>query len=874
MPPEAPSRQGDRGRGFVRRLVVGDERRAWVGFAAVVIVTIAIGWLVFGSIAHIDRDKQAINRVYETLAALDATLSSLQDVETGQRGYLLTANADFLAPFSAGVERAGADLALLRTLIAGDPVQLERLASLEALAAEKIGFAREAMAIRDAQGASAADQFVVSGRGKAVMDEVRSVVASMNQTETDRLQAHSTSWDADTRDPLILTVVAAVLSLALFAVLLRAVTRSLAGQRRAAETAARLAAIVGASADGIVSLDRDGHVTSWNAGAEQIFGYSAAEALGRPISFLAPPDQAEGQRAVLRTVREGASLAGEELVRLAEDGHRVDVSLTAFPLTDAAGNLSGTAGIYRDITAAKRASQALRDWERRFVSVFDLSPVGIAITRVADGVVIDANPRLLGMLGFAPEDFVGHSTLNLNIWVDSSLRAGLIQQISEGGPVEDMELSWRTSSGGVIEAITAWQRLELGGETCLLSLLLDITERKRVERQVDRLFQITRDFLCIAGLDGYFKRINPTFERLLGYTEDELLAKPFFDFIHPDDVAATEAEVANLATGALTVAFTNRYRCKDGTYRWLSWNSVPVPEEGLIYTIARDVTAWKEMEDALRAAQAEAVQANLAKTTFLSRMSHELRTPLNVVLGFGQVLQLDELNSDQSDAVDQILKAGRHLLSLIDEVLDIARIEAGRLALSVEPVRADELVADVLMLMRPLAGQRLISVNADLDPGAVYVLADLQRTKQILLNLISNAIKYNREGGAVLVTSEQRASALRLTVADTGPGIPAEKFGRLFSPFDRLDAEAGGVEGTGLGLALSKHLTEAMGGAIGVESTVGMGSRFWFELPLGGPLAEGLAGDATGAGRTQDAFFVDEEGGGQTGDTVVVGDRT
>ncbi|MDP9353534.1 MAG: ATP-binding protein, partial [Chloroflexota bacterium] len=239
-----------------------------------------------------------------------------------------------------------------------------------------------------------------------------------------------------------------------------------------------------------------------------------------------------------------------------------------------------------------------------------------------------------------------------------------------------------------------------------------------------------------------------------------------------------------------------------------------------------------------------AEEANRAKSEFLSRMSHELRTPLNAILGFGELLSLDQLTPRQHRQVEMIVKSGKHLLELIDEVLDIAGIEAGRLRLSVEPVAARETVLETLDLVRPLAMQRDIRI----DDSAVcacdgFVLADRQRLKQVLLNLLSNAIKYNREGGLVAVscrrlnkeTGTDSSAWLRTQVADTGFGIPTAKMGRLFVAFDRLGAERTAVEGTGLGLALSRRLIEAMGGVMSVDSTVGEGSMFYFDLPVTQP---------------------------------------
>ena len=234
------------------------------------------------------------------------------------------------------------------------------------------------------------------------------------------------------------------------------------------------------------------------------------------------------------------------------------------------------------------------------------------------------------------------------------------------------------------------------------------------------------------------------------------------------------------------------------------------------------------------AAKLEAEQANNAKSQFLSRMSHDLRTPLNAVLGFAQLLKADPLTDEQIESVTQILRAGEHLLDLINEVLDIARIESGRLSLSPEPVGISEIIGHAVELVSPMAGQRQITVSVNLGVHASkFILADRQRLNQVLLNLLSNAVKYNRASGHVIVTTEAvDGNRLRLKVTDTGGGIPAEKLKLLFTPFERLGAEATGVQGTGLGLALSRGLAEAMSGTLGVSSEMDRGSTFWIELPL------------------------------------------
>lgn len=251
------------------------------------------------------------------------------------------------------------------------------------------------------------------------------------------------------------------------------------------------------------------------------------------------------------------------------------------------------------------------------------------------------------------------------------------------------------------------------------------------------------------------------------------------------------------------------------------------------YERARTEIALHAAKEEAERATEEANTANQAKSQFLSRMSHELRTPLNAILGFGQLLDTGELPPADQESVQQILKGGRHLLGLINEVLDIARVEAGRMELSIEPIALHDVIAESCALVRPLATERQILLSDHTDKwGGTYVLADLQRLKQVLLNLLSNAIKYNHPLGQVTISCQHReGDKIRIEVRDTGAGIAPADLPKLFTPFERLNAAQMNVEGTGLGLALSQRLVEAMGGMLSVESTPGQGSTFFIELP-------------------------------------------
>jgi PAS domain S-box-containing protein len=342
-----------------------------------------------------------------------------------------------------------------------------------------------------------------------------------------------------------------------------------------------------------------------------------------------------------------------------------------------------------------------------------------------------------------------------------------------------------------------------------------------------------------------FVRFNKAGEELLGHPRDQLIGKNDYDFF-PESEAKffTDRDREVLSGGRLVDIPEEPVHTAHQATRILHTKKIPILDEAghpqYLLGISEDITELKETERALREAKQDAERANLAKSEFLSRMSHELRTPMNAVLGFAQLLEIDSPRAEQRESLGQILKGGRHLLGLINEVLDISRIEAGHLSLSLEPVLLGDVIQEALDLVHPLAEKWSVRF-AGVPPEAVdrYVLADRQRVKQTLLNFLSNAAKFNRPEGTVTVSVEDvSGERLRLKVIDTGLGIPPEKMARLFTPFDRLGAEDSGVEGTGLGLALTRRLAEAMGGTVGADSAVDRGSVFWVELPrVEGPAA-------------------------------------
>ena len=368
--------------------------------------------------------------------------------------------------------------------------------------------------------------------------------------------------------------------------------------------------------------------------------------------------------------------------------------------------------------------------------------------------------------------------------------------------------------------------------------------REKALREGEERFRLViegvRDYGIFAlDREGYVVSWNAGAERIKGWTSEEIL-KRHFSVFYPGDEGRARS-MRNLADAVADGRVEDegwRVR-KDGTRFWANVVITALYDEAGALRgfskVTRDITERRRAEDALELARQEAEQASAAKSLFLSRMSHELRTPLNAILGFAQLLELDRSRAVDTDrgSIEQILRAGRHLLALIDEVLDIARIEAGKLGLAIAPTSLDAVIAEAVGLSLPEAEMRGIAIHR--APGTLPpVAADPRRLLQVLLNLLSNAIKYNREGGAIVMTAQAGDGRVRVMVEDTGIGIDPAHASELFQPFTRLAAGAARSEGTGLGLSLSRALIEAMDGAIGFVPRVdgGEGACFWFELPI------------------------------------------
>lgn len=594
-------------------------------------------------------------------------------------------------------------------------------------------------------------------------------------------------------------------------------------------------------------LDQNGNIIHTNNTVNKRLEYSENELLNKSVLMTHPEDRRE----------EAGRIVGEMISGTAEFCPVPVVTKSGKPIPVETrvklGFWNGKPAIFgvsKDISKIQLS-------EQKFSSAFHSNSAVMTIARFDDLQFMDVNSAFIDTFGYTREDILGETLVSLGIIREEGAENEIKKAIDAGIPVREIEVQAFSKSGDLHILLLSAEEIFIGTERCILSVGVDITERKRAEEQLQwnkSLLEMMSNssplgFLVVDNRTDEILYFNKRFCQIWGIEtleeqmqRGELKNNDIIPYCIPMllDVPAFAESCKPLQDENNRIVISDEIPFKnDRTIHRYSTQIRGMDDKyyGRFY-IFEDVTEEKKAQHELMNARNEAEKANMAKSEFLSRMSHELRTPMNSILGFAQLLEMGELNVGQKKGVNHILKSGRHLLDLINEVLDISRIESGRLSLSLEPVLLGSVIPEMIDIIKPQANERQISIEFEnSEANHLYVKSDRQRLKQVLLNLLNNAVKYNKQNGKVCVKCELIAEPnvneqmVRISISDTGKGISEEDIPKLFMPFERIGAEKTNTEGTGLGLSVVKKLMEAMTGQVGIDSQLGEGSTFWIELP-------------------------------------------
>jgi PAS domain S-box-containing protein len=628
-----------------------------------------------------------------------------------------------------------------------------------------------------------------------------------------------------------------------------------------------LAALISSADDGIISKNLYGIVTSWNPSAERIYGYTAEEMIGKPVSSLIPPDHPNEEAQILAQIRRGERIEHYETQRIRKDGRIIDVSLTVSPIKDRMGRLIGASKTVRDITDRKRLEKAERD--QLFLASIVSSAEDAIISKDLHGIITSWNPAAEKMFGYTAEEMIGQPVLKLIPDDHLDEEPQILARIRRGERIVHYESDRRRKDGRIINVSLTISPIRDGmGQIIGASKIArDISERRRwrtaeaAESFLGALVDSADDAIISKTLDGMVTSWNPGAEKVFGYSAREMIGKPISVLLPIDRPHEQPRILERIRRGERISHYETKRVRKDGSLIDVSLTVSPIKDSlGRIIgasKIARDITQQKRAEakerDTLRQAQEarrqtdhalrQAEEASTAKDEFLATISHELRTPITAILGWTRMLASRQLSPErQEKAFETIDRNARSQAQLIEDLLDVSRIISGKLRVEFKRVDLTTVVAAAVEAVRPAAEAKGIRIDSIFTSGAGPILGDAERLQQVTWNLLSNAIKFTPRGGLVQVELRRVESQVELRVIDSGVGIDPAFLPYVFDRFSQADASiTRRVGGLGMGLAIVKSLVELHGGVVSVTSAgEGRGAAFTVKMPISAVQSDAL----------------------------------
>jgi PAS domain S-box-containing protein len=840
------------------------------GFGAIVLVL--LGTLVVG-LVNLRRVADAGDAVAHTNAVetgLERLLATLVDAETGERGFIITGNPSYLEPYDRARSEIQSRITAVRALTADDRDHQADLDQLSAAADAKLRELADTVQQRRELGFAAAQAAVASHLGKRIMDDVRVIVARMEAREGALLAVRRTQAAESYRYARNIRI--ATTGLALVVVIgLFVVTRRLGAERvRAAESAERLRVTLASIGDAVIATDDEGRVIRVNGVAEALTGWTQADALGRRLEdiFVIINEQTRQpvESPVGKVLRDGliAGLANHTVL-VSKNGREIPIDDSAAPIRSAEGEMTGVVLVFRDITERRRVERehaALLENERTAHATAEsaIEQLGVALEAGRMGTwefapragTVKWSPGLEAIHGLSPGTFPGtfEAFQNEIYPADRAMVLEAISQAIEQG--RDHHIEYRiVRPDGKVRWVEGRGRLLKdadGRPVRMMGVCTDITERRQAEEKFRLVVQAAPAAMIMVDRRGTIQLVNELTEQLLGYTRDELLGQSVdrlvparFGEAHPGFRAAFFADSRQRPMGEGRDLYALR---KDGTEVAVEIGLSPVETADGPFVLAAisDITERKRIAallqhalEAERAATRKAEHANELKDQFLATVSHELRAPLNAVLGWAEMLRENVLEGARRQrALDAVYNNAKRQSQLIDDLLDVARFVSGHMRVERTAVNLQAVIRGALDVVEPSAQAQRIAVAVDLEESIGLILGDAARLQQVVWNLLTNAVKFTPEGGAIHVRARRTGEFIEIAVADTGQGIDSEFLPWVFEPFRQADTSTTRVHGgLGLGLAIVKHLVEAHDGTVRCESAgKGQGATFTVRLPI------------------------------------------
>ncbi len=820
-----------------------------IGLGLIVVLLLVNAGIAYRNTRQLHNDAYWVAHTHEVLNSLDELLTTVLDAETGQRGFLITGREDYLKPYEASLAAVDVKIERIKGLTEDNDRQQARIPRLQELIRAKLDELNRTVALRRGPGFEAAQKEVLTDFGKNRMDEIRSLVAEMQQDEQRLLRERQEANDQTYQWAFASGGLVAFVGLVAVSGFTWVLRSHLCARQKAAaviyEQQERLRTTLASIGDAVIATDTKSRVTFLNPIAESLTGWTQDAAKGTPLLSVFKIVNEQSRKPVEdptnRALREGTVVGlANHTVLIAKDGSERPIDDSAAPIRDERGRVIGVVLVFRDVTERKLAEKSAR-----FLASIVESSDDAIIGKDVNGIITSWNPAAERLYGYSAAEVVGRPVAILAPLERADEMPSILARIKRGERVDHFDTVRRAKDGRLlpISLTVSPIRNEDGLIIGASKIARDISERRQAEevlqQEKERLHATLNgigDAVIVTDAESRCTLMNPVAQGLTGW-KDEATGRPLedvFRIINEQTRQPVSSPVSRALSQGLVVGLANHtvLIAKDGTERPIDDSAAPIRDShGHVFgcvLVFRDVTERRRMEQSLK-------DADRRKDEFLATLAHELRNPLAPVRNAVELLsQAGDDPSVREEAHRMMQRQLGHMVRLIDDLMDISRVTSGKLQLRKERVELATTVQSAVEETRPLIEASAHELTVNLPPEPLFLDADPTRLSQVFSNLISNAAKYTDKGGHIWVTAERRDGDISVSVRDTGIGIPAEHLAHIFEMFSQvtpaLDRSNGGL---GIGLALVRGLVELHGGTVGARSAgLGMGSEFIIRLPV------------------------------------------